>query len=190
MKRICQKILVLSFFCGFVTQGYSQDNTLFNENKVDPEVTVEAVSKVVNAGNLKEGELEVTFQYWVEVDADKVNLSCLVSDLNWSKSKSKPVSVDPDSSRGCRIEAVDAYSIAGKRAELVKFKKERHTIDGRLDALKSDYVTFRTLDTTDLRSNVFVTVSWFRPPGSKPVGNYEGIVKLIAKVPDIVQPVK
>ena len=182
---------LLSIFLGVTSLGQAETPDSFSHaNERTPEVTVRAVSEIVNAGDLKRDGLEATFEFWIEAETDQVNLSCLVSDLNLRNDVNDSSGVQLDSSKGCRIEVIDGYSVAGKNWELVDFKNERHTIDGSLNARKSDYVTFRTIDATNFRRNVYVTVSWLRSGESKPVGNYEGSVKLLAAAPDKIYPAK
>jgi len=191
MKTTKFQYFLLSIFLGISSLGQAETQDSFSHvDKLAPEVSVRAVSEIVNAGDLKKDGLEATFEFWIEAETDQVNLSCLVSDLNLRNDVHDSYGVKLDLSKGCRIEVIDGYSVAGKNWELVDFKDERHTIDGSLNAKKSDYVTFRTIDATNFRRNVYVTVSWLRSGESKPVGSYEGSVKLLAAAPDKIYPAK
>lgn len=188
-SRITSSLLLIC--CFFTIAAYAENDAFFElPESQETEILVQAVNREVDAGNVDAGGIEETFQFWVEAEVDKVNLSCLVSDLQLGKGANDSKGVALDASRGCRIEAADAFSVSGKTWEIVDFKNESRKIDGNLNAKKSDYVTFRTFDAGGFKRSVFITVSWTRSPESRAVGNYQGVVKLIAEIPDNVRPPK
>lgn len=138
-------------------------------------------------------EHSVTQVFWVSSQASVLNLSCVLSDLviqgaaQSDAHRASSQNLQPSTERGCYIEVPGAVAvIGGGHLKIAELSEGKHAAEG----LRSNYVTFRSLDGTAFEQDVYVTAYWRQSSAMQLSGKYEGAIKLEARIPDKQEPAR
>lgn len=159
----------------------------------EPSVSVTALRSERGAMPRHVDEHSVTQVFWVSSQASVLNLSCVLSDLviqgtaQSDAYRASSQSLRPSTERGCYIEVPGAVAVIGgghlKIAELDEGKRSA-------EGLRSNYVTFRSIDGAAFEQDVYVTAYWRQHSAMQLSGKYEGAIKLEARIPDEQEPAR
>lgn len=198
LTRRLKKWLTGLIFIGFVysagttaeESGSGEFNNLGNSSG-GPDILVATVSASVASTQMTNGIYQATLIFAVDTtETNRLNLSCIVSDL-WIEGEDQnevtPIPLNKVS--GCLIEPADAIAHSGQNSAVADFESGSLMTEEGIEAIKTDYRTFTARDSaSSFKQDVYLVLSWEQNEPLKPVGRYEGLVKLVAEIPEEGQP--